>query len=124
MNRPTNLHIDETLYWTICIYDISGLLQDADSTPTVGVLKNGTDTETSGTVVKRSATTGLYDCSYNPSGENEGDIYSFEENVYVNSGLYFNTFQTTILAQEQGTYVPNNGLVYHIQNNSYTTTMT
>jgi hypothetical protein len=35
------------------------------------------------TVTKRSATTGIYDCSYNPAGETEGDQFTVEESAVV-----------------------------------------
>lgn len=104
--RPSTLHKDKTLYWTIPVYNISGILMDADSSPapSVAVRKNGSSTGTTATVTKRSATTGLYDCSYDPSGELEGEIWTFDETLYLNSGqAYFNSFTVTILDLERGT---------------------
>lgn len=83
--RPTFLHINGTLYWTIKLFNSLGELIDADSSPTVSVRKNGTSTADVVTVTKRSATTGIYDCSYNPSGEIEGDIFTIEEMALVDT---------------------------------------
>jgi hypothetical protein len=82
--RPTILHVGGTLYWTIRIYNPdTSVLKDADSTPTVAVRKNGSSTGDSVTVTKRSATTGIYDCSYNPASEVEGDEFVIEETATV-----------------------------------------
>lgn len=97
--RPTILHVGGTLYWTIQTYDPDqpGLLKDADSTPSVAVRKNGASSADSVTITKRSATTGLYDCSYNPAAEVEGDTFQFEESAAVtgtttSSATYTNQF--------------------------------
>jgi hypothetical protein len=73
------------------------VLKDADSTPSVAVRKNGSSVADSVTITKRSATSGLYDCSYNPAGEVEGDTYQFEESAAVtgtttSSATYVNQF--------------------------------
>jgi len=82
--RPTILHIGGVLYWTIQTRNPdTQVLKDADSTPSVAVRKNGSSVADSVTITKRSATTGLYDCSYNPAGEIEGDTYQFEESAAV-----------------------------------------
>ena len=97
--RPTILHIGGTLYWTIQTYDPDkpGVLKDADSTPSITVRKNGASSADSVTITKRSATTGLYDCSYNPAAEVEGDTFQFEETATVtgtttSSATYANQF--------------------------------
>lgn len=97
--RPTILHIGGTLYWTIQTYDPDkpGVLKDADSTPSVAVRKNGASSADSVTITKRSATTGLYDCSYNPAAEVEGDTFQIEETATVtgtttSSATYTNQF--------------------------------
>ncbi len=81
--RPTTLLKNNVLYWTLRTYNTSGVLTDADSTPTVAVRKNGSSTGDSVTVTKRTATTGIYDCSYNPASEVEGDTFTIEESATV-----------------------------------------
>lgn len=82
--RPTILHVGGVLYWTIQTRDPDTLLlKDADATPSVSVRKNGASVADSVTITKRSATTGLYDCSYNPAAEVEGDTFQFEERAQV-----------------------------------------
>ena len=85
MLRPALLLKNNTLTWVIRIYNTSGALVDADSTPTVAVRKNGSSTGDSVTPTKRSATTGIYDCSYNPASEVEGDQFTIEETATVSS---------------------------------------
>jgi hypothetical protein len=78
--RPSRLYVGGILYWTIQTRNPDTLvLKDADSNPTVAVRKNGASVGDSVTVTKRSATTGLYDCSYNPAGEAANDTFQFEE---------------------------------------------
>jgi len=84
------------------------VLKDADSTPTVAVRKNGSSTGDSVTITKRSATTGIYDCSYNPSGEVEGDEFIFEESATVTGtttaqATYSFAWSLTVTAIERGT---------------------
>jgi hypothetical protein len=84
------------------------LLKDADSTPTVAVRKNGASTADSVTITKRSATTGIYDCSYNPAGEVEGDQYTLEESATVTgtttgSATYNFAWTVRAVAVERGT---------------------
>ena len=82
--RPKVLHVGGTLYWVIRTRNPdTQILKDADSTPTVAVRKNGASVGDSVTVTKRSATTGIYDCSYNPAGEVEGDEFTIEESATV-----------------------------------------
>jgi len=96
--RPTILHIGGVLYWTIQTRNPDTMvLKDADSTPSVAVQKNGASVADSVTIAKRSATTGLYDCSYNPAAEVEGDTFQFEESAAVTgtttgSATYVNQF--------------------------------
>jgi hypothetical protein len=96
--RPDIIHVGGVLYWTIQTRNPdTQLLKDADATPTVAVRKNGTSVADSVTITKRSATTGLYDCSYNPAAEVEGDTFQFEESATVtgtttSSATYTNQF--------------------------------
>jgi hypothetical protein len=109
MTRPKILHVGGTLYWVIRTRNPDSMvLKDADSTPTVAVRKNGASVGDSVTVTKRSATTGIYDCSYNPAGEVEGDEFTIEESATVTgtttgSATYANSWEFTILAVERGT---------------------
>jgi len=96
--RPSILHVGGTLYWVIQTRDPDTMvLKDADSTPSVVVRKNGASVGDSVTITKRSATTGIYDCSYNPAAEVEGDSFTFEESATVtgtttSSATYVNQF--------------------------------
>ena len=103
MSRPTSLLKDATLYWVIRLYDSSGALVDADSTPTVAVRKNGASVGDSVTVTKRSATTGIYDCSYNPASEVEGDQFTIEESVTISSTSYSHSWSLRVVDPERGT---------------------
>jgi hypothetical protein len=103
MSRPSVLVKDKTLYWTIRLYNDSQVLVDADSTPTVAVRKNGTSVVDSVSVSKRAATTGIYDCEYNPSGELEGDQFTLEESATVSSTAYENSWQVAVQDVERGT---------------------
>ncbi len=95
-NRPTTLLKDGTLYWVLSVYDSSGVLVDADSTPSVAVRKNGSATTESVTVTKRGSSTGLYDCSLNPSLEAEGDTFHLEEQLDISSVTYNNTWSVVV----------------------------
>ena len=107
--RPTILHVGGVLYWTIQTRNPDTMvLKDADSTPSVAVRKNGSSVADSVTITKRSATTGLYDCSYNPASEVEGDSFQFEESAAVtgtttSSATYVNQFSVQVRALERGT---------------------
>ena len=82
--RPAVFQVGGTLYWVIQTRNPDSMvLKDADSTPTVAVRKNGASVGDSVTVTKRSATTGIYDCSYNPASEVEGDSFTLEESATV-----------------------------------------
>lgn len=97
--RPKQLLKDNTLYWVLNTYNTAtGILADADSTPTVAVRKNGSSVGDSVTVTKRSATTGIYDCSYNPSGEVEGDQFTIVETVVMSSVTYVLPWEFSVLA--------------------------
>jgi hypothetical protein len=102
--RPTILHVNGTLYWVIRTYNPdTSVLKDADSTPTVAVRKNGASTGDSVTVTKRSATTGIYDCSYNPASEVEGDEFVIEETATVTGtttaqATYSQSWSFTVIA--------------------------
>jgi len=84
-------------------YTDAGVLVDADSTPTVAIRKNGTATVDVVTVTKRAATTGIYDCSYNPASEAEGDTFTVEETATISSQAYVNAWQIKVIAPERGT---------------------
>ena len=107
--RPKVLHVGGTLYWVIRTRNPdTQVLKDADSTPSVAVRKNGASVADSVTVTKRSATTGIYDCSYNPAGEVEGDEFTIEESATVtgtatSSATYANSWEFTVIAVERGT---------------------
>jgi microcompartment protein CcmK/EutM len=107
--RPDSLHVGGTVYWVLQTYNPdTGVLKDADSTPAVAVRKNGAAVGDSVTVTKRSATTGIYDCSYNPAGEVEGDKFTIEESATVtgtttSSATYSQTWGLVVLAVERGT---------------------
>jgi hypothetical protein len=101
--RPTTFKVDNTVYWTIRTYTDAGVLVDADSTPSVAVRKNGSSVADSVTVTKRAATTGIYDCSYNPAGEVEGDCFTIEETATVASQAYENAWSLEAQASERGT---------------------
>lgn len=107
--RPSQLHVGGTLYWVIRTRDPDTmLLKDADSDPTVAVRKNGSSVGDSVTVTKRSATTGIYDCSYNPASEAEGDSFTLEESATVTgtttgSATYSSSFAVRVVAVERGT---------------------
>jgi hypothetical protein len=82
--RLAVFQVGGTLYWVIQTCNPDTLvLKDADSTPTVAVRKNGASVGDSVTITKRSATTGIYDCEYNPAGEVEGDSFTLEESATV-----------------------------------------
>jgi len=103
VGRPTKLLSGNTLYWTIRLYNESQVLVDADSTPTVAVRKNGASTADAVTVTKRASTTGIYDCSYNPAGEVEGDQYTLEESATISAVAYENNWSVSVEAEMRGT---------------------
>ena len=103
MSRPATLKVGNTSYWTIMTYTSAGVLVDADSTPTVAVKKNGTAVADVVTVTKRSATTGIYDAYYNPSGEAEGDCFTIEETATISSQAYLHAWSLEVVAVERGT---------------------
>ena len=100
--RPSSLHVGGVLYWSIRLFDpADGVTPiDADSTPTVSVRKNGAAVGDSVTVSKRAATTGIYDCSYNPAGEVEGDKFSLEESATIAAVNYSQSFAVNVFALE------------------------
>ena len=107
--RPAVFQVGGTLYWVILTRDPDTMvLKDADSTPTVAVRKNGVSVGDSVTVTKRDATTGIYDCSYNPAAEVEGDAFTLEESATVtgtttSSATYTQTWNARVVAVERGT---------------------
>lgn len=109
MSRPTILQVGGILYWVLYTRDPDSMvLKDADSDPTVAVRKNGSSVGDSVTVTKRSATTGIYDCSYNPASEIEGDSFTLEETAIVtgtttSSATYNSSFTVRVIAAERGT---------------------
>ena len=109
MNRPAVFQVGGTLYWVIQTRNPdTQVLKDADSTPTVAVRKNGASVGDSVTITKRSATTGIYDCSYNPAAEMEGDSFTLEESATVtgtttSQATYTATWNARVVAVERGT---------------------
>ena len=107
--RPAVFQVGGTLYWTLLTRNPDTMvLKDADSTPTVGVGKRGSYGGDSVTITKRSATTGIYDCSYNPAGEVEGDAFTLEESATVtgtttSSATYNFAWNVRCVAVERGT---------------------
>jgi hypothetical protein len=107
--RPTTFHVGGVVYWVLHTRNPDTMvLKDADSDPTVAVRKNGASVGDSVTVTKRSATTGIYDCSYNPASEVEGDSFTLEETATVTgtttaSATYKSSFTVRVLAIERGT---------------------
>ena len=102
MSRPSVLFKDTTLSWVIRVFNTSGALQDADSDPTVAIRKNGASTADSVTVTKRSATVGIYDCSYNPAGEVDGDRYTVGESATVSASVFENSWQFVVMSDNVG----------------------
>lgn len=107
--RPGKLYVGGSIYWVIRTYDPDspGVLKDADSVPTIAIRKNGSAVGDSVTPVKRSATTGIYDCTYNPSGEAEGDQFTVEESATVtgtttSSATYSQSWGFVVAAVERG----------------------
>lgn len=82
--RPAFFKKDTTWKWDIRLSNASGAV-DADSLPTVVVYKGGVATGESVTVTKPAATTGWYQCSFDPAGEAEHDVYGFAENVTISA---------------------------------------
>ena len=103
MSRPATFKVDNTVYWVIRTYTDAGVLVDADSTPTVAIRKNGASVGDVATVTKRAATTGIYDCSWNPASEVEGDCFTVEETATVSAQAYENAWSIEALAAERGT---------------------
>lgn len=96
MSRPTTLKRGTTQHWTIATYDSSGVLVDADSTPTIALRKNGAAHLGTTTVTKRSGTTGLYDCTFNPTGESNSDQFQIEETATISLQAYVNIWNFDI----------------------------
>ncbi len=97
MNRPTLLTRGAFQYWTMMVYDTNGELVDADLLPVISVFKNGTLTADVVTITKRAATTGIYDCVYNPSGETMNDSYIIQESVVVGLTQYDQTWSFKVI---------------------------
>ena len=114
MSRPTTLLKDNVLKWVIRLYDSSQVLVDGDSNPTITIRKNGASTAAAATVTKRSATTGIYDCEYDPSGEVEGDQFTIEESVAISSTTYENSWSVYVQQPENSiaaTDIVSNGAI-------------
>ena len=107
--RPLVFQVGGTLYWVLQTRNPDTMvLKDADSTPSVAVRKNGASVGDSVTVTKRAATTGIYDCSYNPASEVEGDSFTLEESATVTGtttaqATYAQTWNARVVAVERGT---------------------
>lgn len=99
MSRPTVLGVGNVQYWVLALYDSTGALVDADSTPTVAIRKNGSATADVVTITKRAATTGLYDCSYNPGNETVADTFCVEETATISSTAYFNSWEFSVVGK-------------------------
>lgn len=102
MSRPSVLFKDTALKWVIRVYDTSGGLTDADSSPTVAIRKNGASTADAVTVTKRSATIGIYDCTYDPSSESDGDRFTIEESVTVSTAVFENSWECLVMSDNVG----------------------
>lgn len=114
MSRPTTLLKDNVLKWVIRLYNSSQVLVDGDSNPTIAIRKNGSSTGASATVTKRTATTGIYDCEYDPSGEVEGDQFTIEESVAISSTTYENSWSVYVQEPENdiaATDIVSNGAI-------------
>ena len=103
MGRPSAMQKDTTVYWVIRLYDSANELVDADSTPTVAVRKNGSSTADVVTVTKRAATTGIYDCSYNPASEVSGDQFTIEESATISATDYSQSWEMLVVEEMRGT---------------------
>lgn len=103
MSRPTSMKVDGTVYWTIMTYDEDGVLVDADATPVVDIRKNGSAILDVASSSKRSGQTGIYDYTYNPSGEAEGDCFLIQETATISSQSYVNSWSLEVEAVERGT---------------------
>lgn len=101
-NRPSTFLKDTSLVWVMRLYDPADgvTLIDADSTPTVAVRKNGSAVGDSVTVTKRAATTGIYDCSYNPASEVVGDQFTLEESTVIGGDTYENNFSVAVFTND------------------------
>lgn len=127
--RPTTFKVDNAIYWTIRTYTDAGVLVDADSTPSIAVRENGQSITSSVTVTKRTATTGIYDCEYNPSGEVEGDCFTIEETATISLQPYENAWSIEARAAERGTdnastFDPDNDVVANVTLVDTTTDLT
>jgi len=80
--RPAIFKKDTTWTWDIRLSNASGAV-NGDANPTITVYKAGVPTGESVTVTKPAATTGWYQCSFDPAGEAEHDVYGFAENVTI-----------------------------------------
>src|SRR3990167_4298374 len=102
MSRPTTFLKNTALVWAMRLYDPADgvTLIDADSTPTVAVRKNGAAVADSVTVSKRAATTGIYDCSYNPASEVEGDQFRMEESATIGAVVYQQNWEVSVKLAE------------------------
>ena len=107
--RPAVFQVGGVLYWVLQTRNPDTMvLTDADTTPSVAVRKNGASVADSVTITKRSATTGIYDCSYNPAAEVEGDSFTLEESATItgtttSSATYTQAWNARVVAVERGT---------------------
>lgn len=99
--RPAILEVNKTLTWVIRLYNSSQLLVDADVSPSVAIRKNGIATGDAITLTKRSATTGIYDCSYNPTAEVSGDTFTVEETAIIGGVTYHNGWEFTVVNRSE-----------------------
>ena len=101
--RPTTFKVGKTIPWSIRTYTEAGQLVDADSNPTVAVLRDGDAVNDAVTVTKRASTTGIYDCRYTPAGEVEGEIFEIVETVLISTEAFENAWNMECQAVERGT---------------------
>jgi len=102
-SRPTNFKVGNAIPWSIRVYTEAGLLVDADSNPVVTVRRDGVPSADVVTVTKRAATTGIYDCSYNPSSDFEGEMFEITETAMVSTEEFENAWSMECQAAERGT---------------------
>ncbi len=120
INRPSILIVGNVLNWVINTRNPdTQVLKDADSTPTVTVRKNGSSTSDTVTVTKRSATTGIYDCSYDPAGEIEGDSFQIRESIVMTGTVTAQaTYQASFHVQVQAVMRGTNGALTTLGTNA------
>lgn len=92
--RPTILHKNGVLYWVIQTVDSEGVIADADFDPGVSVLKNNVSVAT---LTTTRLSTGTYLCSYDPSDEVVGNVFTFIEATEISGEEIQNHFSVTVV---------------------------